>query len=88
MSIFPVRLSKWFPPNPNETYWPDFKEKKNWNAIARACVSQSLCSHCGKKLKYRTAWGLHSIPWGYGWDELWCSERCLTENIKSRSKKT
>ena len=63
MSIYPVRLSEWFPPG-NEMH------------EIGVCVVESMrCKACGRKQSFKKAWGHNSLPWGNG--DLWCSEKCL-----------
>lgn len=84
MSIYPVVLSKWFPAKQKEKHtWASAEDIRNWHDAAKMCVSMSKCCVCGKKPQFRYAWGLHSIPWGYGWGEIWCSKKCLERNDKS-----
>lgn len=68
MSIYPVRLYEWFPPN-DEMY-----------ENAECMVKFSKCIVCGKKPKYRYAIGHHSIPWGNG--DIWCTKKCFNKKIK------
>ncbi len=61
MSIYPVRLSEWFPPS-DEMY-------------PYVLMALSLrCLACGKHPRYLGAVGSHSLPWGYG--EVFCSWKC------------
>jgi hypothetical protein len=62
MSIYPVRLSEWFPPN-DEYFWS-----------AYTSVKYTRCLACGKKPLYSKAVGHHSIPWGHG--DIWCGWKC------------
>lgn len=62
MSIYPVKLSEWFPFT-DEMYF-----------YAKTWVDSSRCLACGKKMRYSKAIGHHSIPWGYG--DVWCSWKC------------
>lgn len=70
MSIYPVRLSEWFP------YGDEMYEH------AYTTVEVSRCYACNKKLKYSKAIGDHSIPWGYGL--IYCSWKCCRSSKISR----
>lgn len=63
MSIYPVKISEWFPPG-DEMY-----------EIASGIVSIKRCYACNKKARWKAAIGHHSLPWGYG--DVWCSVKCL-----------
>lgn len=63
MSIYPVYLPSWFP------------KKDEMHENAKISVKYSSCLTCGKKVKWKKAWGHHSIPWGNG--DIWCSKKCL-----------
>lgn len=76
MSIYPVKLIEWYPPRRR-----GWKDKCNYEA-AFMMVKLTECLYCGKKTKYKTAWGHHSIPYGHG--DIWCNARCLK---KWRNKK-
>lgn len=83
MSIYYVRLSKWYPAKPKKggDPWPTVKDKRNWYETAKMMVDMNSCHGCGKKkMDYRYAYGLHSIPWGYGTDTIYCTKRCLNKN--------
>lgn len=62
MSIYPVRLSEWFPPS-DEMY-----------PILLSIVNNTRCTACGKHPRYLGAVGHHSLPWGNG--EIFCSWKC------------
>jgi hypothetical protein len=62
MSIYPVRLSEWYPYN-DEHY-----------GTVLIIVEISRCLACRKRLRYKSMIGHHSIPWGYG--DTWCSWKC------------
>ena len=66
MSIYPVRLSEWFPP------------ADDYHQITFEIVKYTRCESCGKKLRWKSAIGHHSIPWGYG--DIWCSKKCLNSD--------
>lgn len=68
MSIYPVRLSEWFPKG-DENH-----ETMKFLVSRGHCDGAFGCLHCGKKkMHWQKAWGHHSLPWGYG--DIWCSER-------------
>jgi len=80
MSIYPVRLSEWFPPGDEK------HELVKWivsNGFSDAGIG---CKHCGKKhMHWQEAWAHHSLPWGYG--DIWCREKCYKNYYKSRKRK-
>jgi hypothetical protein len=66
MSIYPVRLSSWFPVNDEN------------HGSMRLMVKWHKCVTCNKsKMNWRYAYGHHSIPWGHG--DIWCSKRCFNK---------
>ena len=62
MSIYPVKLSEWFPPG-DEMY-----------SNVQSVINCSRCFGCGKKVRYSKAVGHHSVPWGHG--EIWHNWKC------------
>jgi hypothetical protein len=62
MSIYPVKLSKWFG---SDT--PEFE-------ITLLILHNARCLACYKKVRFNAAIGHHSLPWGYG--DIWCSWKC------------
>lgn len=69
MSIYPVRLSEWFPPG-----------EENHDTM-KLIVSSSKCLHCDKKrVHWQKAWGHHSLPWGNG--DVWCNEKHYRNYLK------
>lgn len=69
MSLYPVRLSSWYPKG-DENY-------DNCKTIVK-CAS---CYKCGKKkINYKYAIGYHSLPWGNG--DVWCSAKCYGQRLK------
>lgn len=71
MSIYPVRVSEWFPPG---------NEKHD---IIKYILGP--CLHCGKKkLHWQKAWAHHSLPWGYG--DSWCNKKHLENYWKKQNK--
>lgn len=82
MSIYPVRLAEWYPAKPKHGSYGTAKDQRFWHKTAKMCVEQASCRTCGKKPKWRWAWGMHSIPWGHGWEEIWCSKKCLQAKKK------
>lgn len=70
MSIFPVKLSEWFP----------LGDEKH--EIATSICSVERCYACGGKIKFHRAYAHHSLPWGFG--DIWCSEKCIKSRKKAR----
>lgn len=67
MSIYPVRLAKWFPPGDKN------HESMKW------AIKYKPCMECGKEdSNWRWVWGHHSLPWGYG--DIWCTSRCYRKH--------
>jgi hypothetical protein len=62
MSIYPVRLSEWFP------FGDD-----NYEVIA-SITKHIRCLACGEKVRYKASVGHHSLMVGYG--DLWCGWKC------------
>lgn len=62
MSIYPVRLAKWF------FFGDEYFES------AYSTVKHTRCLACGAKVRYSKAVDHHSLPWGYG--DLFCSWKC------------
>ena len=62
MSIYPVRFSEWFP------------KRSDQHETALSLTNVLRCYACAKKVRFDTAVGHHSLPWGCG--ELWCSWEC------------
>lgn len=63
MSIFPVYLPSWYGKgDPN-------------HALCRMFVEFTRCVRCEGRCAWKSAWGHHSVPWGYG--DVWCSKKCL-----------
>lgn len=73
MSIYPVRLSEWYPFG-DEMY-----------SVASSVVEFTRCYACGDKVRYKAAVGHHSLPWGYG--DLWCSWKCCHSGKTARLDK-
>ena len=73
MSIYPVRLSEWFPPG-NERHTTAF-----------SLVSHMRCFACGGNVRWKGAWAHHSLPWGNG--DLWCRLSCLKSGRRHRVDK-
>lgn len=66
MSIYPVRLEKWFPP------------KDDHRQGALLTVKDNSCKVCGKKdINPKWAYIYHSAPWGYYTEDVWCSRKCF-----------
>lgn len=64
MSIYPIRLSEWYP-----------KGDENYE-IAKVIVESEHCRECGEAPLYRWAIGDHSLPWGHH-RGVWCSKKCF-----------
>lgn len=73
MSIYPVRLSEWFPFN-DEMY-----------PILLSIIIYTKCLSCNKNPRYLGAVGHHSLPWGNG--DLWCSWKCCKSGKVHKSDK-
>lgn len=75
MSIYPVRLSEWFPPGDEHHNIVKF-------LVSNGFSDQNIgCLHCKKKhLHWQEAIGHHSLPWGYG--DIWCREKCYRNFMK------
>ena len=73
MSIYPVKLSDWYPPG-DDKY-----------EITSLLIKMSRCIACDKKLRWKSAIGHHSIPWGHG--DIWCSNKCLQSGKKAKRDK-
>lgn len=63
MSIYPVRLSEWFPPG------------DEMHDMAYLIVKISRCFACYKRPRWKSAVAMHALPWGYS-DEVFCSWQC------------
>jgi len=65
MSIYPVDFK-------NDKFW-----RKELCPSIRKWIKRSKCKHCGKKMmKGRSLYAYHALPFGYGWGDWWCSEKC------------
>jgi hypothetical protein len=62
MSIYPVRLSEWFPVN--DEYFQ----------IISSIIDCSRCEACGSKIRFKAAVGHHSLMVGVS--SIWCSWKC------------
>lgn len=62
MSIYPVKLSEWFPPG------------DEYHDCIYIIVKFMRCNACGKKPRWLAAVGHHSLMVGMG--DLWCSWKC------------
>lgn len=62
MSIYPVRLSEWYPLGDDN------------HDITFIIVKHSRCYACGSRIRWKAAVGHHAIPYGYG--DTWCSWKC------------
>ena len=54
MSIYPVKLSEWYP----------FGDEMH--DVCYEITKIFRCQSCGSKLRFNRAIGDHSIPWGHG----------------------
>lgn len=70
MSIYPVRLSEWFP------------VKNKMHSSAFSIVRYLRCYSCGTRVRWKAAIGHHSLPWGCG--DLWCSWKCCHSGKESK----
>ena len=75
MSIYPIRIKKWFPPVLKSEHKEEIRDNKFNRQTIRTCLEFMRCHNCGKRVKMRNGWCHHSLPWGYG--DVWCNERCL-----------
>lgn len=62
MSIYPVKLSEWFPVG------------DEMHDTTYSIVNCIRCLACGNKARWKAAIGHHSLPYGNG--DLWCSWKC------------
>lgn len=69
MSIYPVRVTEWYDDKENA-----FHTERD---TLKMLLKHEKCHRCKKPMsrKWKTAWVMHSITWGYG--EAWCTRRCL-----------
>jgi len=63
MSIYPVKLSEWYP------YGDEH------HGVLISIIACTRCYACGDRVRFKRAVGMHSIPFGHG--DLYCSEKCL-----------
>lgn len=76
MSIYPVRLSEWFPPG-------DENHEIMKIIVSMAGDIHKGCALCKKKhMHWQDAIGHHSLPWGYG--DIWCREKCYRNFWRKR----
>jgi hypothetical protein len=73
MSIYPVKLSEWYPPG--DTYYENCTEIVKFNR----------CLACGDSINYSKAIGHHSLIYGHG--DIWCSLKCCKSNKKAKLDK-
>jgi len=92
MSIYAVYLPSWFPANPKVGVHGDMstiqiseyiRQGKELHTNCKFSVGMARCFSCGSSIKWKKAWGHHSIPWGYG--DVWCSKKCM-KNKKGKHK--
>lgn len=74
MSIYPVKLIEWYPP------FKTSRDDKFQHEILKSVIKHMPCRYCGKYVKFKMAYGHHSLPWGHG--DIWCNKRCLTRDTK------
>lgn len=82
MSIYPVRLHKWYFPKKAKDD-EDFRERKHLYEVVVSIAKTSKCRRCGKTCKATSMIADHSLPWGY-YGETWCSTRCFRRKPRSR----
>lgn len=70
MSIYPVKLSEWYPAGDEQ------------HSICYSVVKFSRCHACDSRLRWKSVVGHHSVPWGYG--ELWCNWKCCHSGRKAK----
>lgn len=73
MSIYPVKLSEWYPPG-DERF-----------EICISIANFSRCLACGDKVRYSKMVGHHSLPFGNG--DLWCGWKCCNSGKEARPDK-
>jgi len=79
MSIYPVKLSEWYPPGDEHHHIVKYLTSNGY------CDLTVGCPHCGKKhMHWQEAYGHHSLPWGYG--DMWCREKCYRNWLKKVRK--
>ena len=79
MSIYPVKLSQWFPPGDSLHSLVKFIVSNGYGDVATGCL------HCGKKcMHWQQAIAHHSLPYGYG--DIWCREKCYKNYLNKRKK--
>lgn len=77
MSIYPVRLSEWFPPGDENHSIVKFIVANGYSGNGRGCL------HCKKiHMHWQEAWGHHALPWGYG--AIWCREKCFRNYYRKK----
>lgn len=55
-------------------------------AATKSVVEAMNCAECGKKPKFRYAWGSETIPHGYQDDVVWCCKRCYAASVRKFKK--
>lgn len=74
MSIYPVRLSEWYPPG------------DELHDTVAFIVSSFRCKACYSRCRWKAAVAHHSIGHGYG--DVWCSWKCcLSGNDRGPDKR-
>lgn len=65
MSIYVVYLPSWYPKTSRkiDNSIP-VEEQKRLHENAKMMVEYSSCEKCKKKVRWKQAWGHHSVPWG------------------------
>ena len=81
MSIYPVRIKKFFPPvMKNGASDEEIKMNKDHRDIIKMVLSfrWTVCETCGNRVKMRNGWVYHAMPFGYS-SKAWCSIYCLNK---------
>ena len=73
MSIYVVKLSKWYLPNDDHF------------SLALGLVKSSRCMACYGKCRWKKALGYHSLI--YAFTDIWCSEKCFNSGKIGRPDK-
>lgn len=72
MSIYPVRLSEWFPKGDPH------------HSTVKLIVSIEQCTYCKKKnMHWQDAIADHSLPWGY-YNGIFCKKKCF-DNYRKKT---
>lgn len=75
MSIYPVRLSEWFPKSD--------ENHETMKLMVEVIGENEGCLYCKKKhVHWQEAWGHHSLPYGYG--NIWCRKKCFKNFLEKK----